>query len=290
MKKPSIPKGIWAASLTPLNADLQCDCEALFDHCSDLVKRGCQGIVLFGTTGEGPSFSASERKEVLEKVIAKGFPSEKIILANGSASVSDTVDLALKALELGCQAMLIAPPTFFKNISEEGALSYYRQIIQKIHSPKLKIILYHLPQYTGIPITLSIVETLVREFPGTIVGIKESEGNLLFSKQILNTFPDLQLFVGKELHIAETAAYGGSGAICGMANLYPERICALYEKGHSEEIASLFESFKGLTFIPAAKAVMGKRLGASWREVRPPLVPLDEERKKILISKLRNYT
>ena len=76
-----LPRGIWAATLTPLNADLQCDSETLAQHAFNLISRGCKGIVLFGTTGEGPSFSVAERIETLEKLICLGFPSEKIILA-----------------------------------------------------------------------------------------------------------------------------------------------------------------------------------------------------------------
>ncbi len=277
-----LAKGIWAASLTPLDGNLHCDGDALEAHCSDLVRRGCRGVVLFGTTGEGPSFSVSEKIEILEKLITKGFPAAKIVLGNGSGNVSDTADLARAATKVGCAAMLIAPPAFFKNVSENGVLAYYRQILQKVSCPFL---VYHLPQYTGVSITLSIIETLLREFPREIIGIKESEGNPLLARKFIDAFPSLQVFVGKESQIAETTAHGGAGSICGIANLYPEKIVSLYENGRAEGLMPIFEALKGVPFICAAKAILEERHGPVWHAVRPPLVPLDPQQKKSLILK-----
>lgn len=272
MKTESLPEGIYAAALTPLHPDLSCDSEKLANHCSDLLKRGCQGVVLFGTTGEGASFSVGERIEALKKVPAQGLDPKKVILANGSASIPDTSALALAALEEGCTTLLIAPPSFYKNVNDEGVIAYYRTIIQKIGSPKLRILLYHIPQYSGVPITLPIIRTLLREFPETIIGLKESEGNLPFSKAILKEFPGLQLFVGNEKQIIETVHLGGAGSICGIANLYPELIVSLFHQGkkgigpNPPEFEEIYLSLKKSPFIPIAKAML------HWPAVRPPLV------------------
>lgn len=288
--------GVWAASLTPLDADLCCDDEALASHCFELIERGCQGVVLFGTTGEGPSFSVEERVKALEALISKGFPPERIILGNGSSGISDTAHLARAALKQGCASVLLSPPSFFKNIQEEGVIAFYREIIKKVANPELRILLYHMPQCTGVPITLPIIEALHRAFPTIVVGMKESEGAPSFAKKVIDAFPEMKVFVGKEKYIITAVQQGAAGSICGIANLYPELICSLYEKGrdphssNSQESEAVFASLQGYPFIPAAKAWMEQRKGASWRAIRPPLIPLDETQKRAFYKRVSSLT
>ncbi len=266
-------KGIYAATATPLHEDLRIDHEELAWHCSDLIQRGCAGIALFGTTGEGPSFSLGRRIEALE-ILTRSVNPDRIIVANGSSGVQDTVELCNAALKYGCKAVLLSPPSYFKNIREEGAIAYYREILKQVSLPTL---LYHYPKLTGVPITMPILSALHREFPQTVVGLKESEGDLAFTKAILSSFPDFQVFVGKELQIAEAVRSGGAGAICGLANLYPELIRAFYEQpdpSHLEQLESISKSFREVPFNAAVKAVLQMRRGVPWRTLIPPLVPL----------------
>ncbi len=90
--------GIYAAALTPLYADLTCDYDAYADHCKDLIAQGCSGVVLFGTTGEGSSFSVAERQKGIEAVIDRGVDPQKIIVSVGCPSIEDTVQLTQSAL------------------------------------------------------------------------------------------------------------------------------------------------------------------------------------------------
>jgi len=284
--------GIYAAALTPMHSDLSCDSHQLVQHCFDLVQRGCKGIVLFGTTGEGPSFSVKERIDVLEEVIDEGFDPQKIILGNGGANIQETVDLARAAIKCDCAALLVAPPSFFKNIQEEGVIAFYREIIRRVADPNLRILLYHIPQYSGVPIALEIIEALRLEFPDIVIGIKESEGNLAFAKKVIDAFPDFMVFVGKETHIIEAVNYGASGSICGLANLFPELICSLFAKGKSancanpREIEFFFQVLKEYPFIPAFKSWMENKRGPAWHYVRPPLIPLDAAKSNQFISSL----
>lgn len=288
-----LENGVYAAVLTPMHSDLSCDHKILASHCFKMVQQGCTGITLFGTTGEGSSFSVSERIDALQQLIAAGFDPQKIILGNGSSGISDTVELGREALEQGCAALLVAPPSFYKNITDEGVLAFYRTIIQKIANPNLRVILYHIPQFSGVPISLNVIEVLRQEFPDIVIGIKESEGNLSFTKTMLKTFPGFKVFVGNEKHIIESVHLGGAGTICGIANLYPELICSLYLQGQKgnvpnpTSIDAVFNALQGIPFIPAAKALMEKRQGNVWHAVRPPLVPLDKTQSKRFISALK---
>lgn len=280
MAEQSIPNGIYAAALVPLKDDLSCDFKELKAHCDDLIERGCHGIALFGTTGEGASFSVSERIEALQRLVASGFDPAKIILANGGSCLPDTVALTRAALDCGCAAVLIVPPCFYKNVSEKGVIAFYREVIRQTADPRLKVILYHIPQNSGVPITLNVIESLLKEFPDIVVGLKESEGTLSYAKEVMEKFPELQVFVGNEKQIVEAVRYGGAGSICGIANLYPELIVSLYQEGspaQEQEIDNVFQALKGYPFIPAAKSVMEMRRGGNWRAVRPPLSALAAE-------------
>jgi 4-hydroxy-tetrahydrodipicolinate synthase len=270
----NLENGVYAASLTPLNSDLSCNNAGLIEHCSVLINKGCKGVVLFGTTGEGASFSVMEKKHTIKQVIANGLNPKQVIIGNGSACLADTIDLTLVALENHCLACLIAPPCFYKNVSEEGIITFYRTLIQRIANPQLQIILYHIPQYSGVPLTLPIVKTLCAEFPGIVVGLKESEGNLAFTQSILKEVPQCKVFVGSEKQIPEAVKFGASGSICGMANLWPELICSLYDSDKRiSELEELSSQFKNRPFIASCKKLLAYKENPNWSLVRPPLVP-----------------
>jgi 4-hydroxy-tetrahydrodipicolinate synthase len=292
-RKPDLQEGVYAAVLTPMHSDLRCNHKKLASHCFELIQQGCTGVALFGTTGEGPSFSLAERVEALEKLILEGFDPEKIILANGSSGILDTVELGREALKHGCAALLVAPPSFYKNVTDIGVMAFYREIIQKIGNPNLRILLYHIPQMSGVPISLEIIEALRKEFPEIVIGIKESEGNISFTKKMLETFPGFKVFVGNEKQIIESVHLGGAGTICGIVNLYPELICSLYNQGkranspNPASIDAVFKALNGIPFISAAKMLMKKRQGEVWDSVRPPLAPLDAIQCELFISALQ---
>ena len=257
-----LEKGVYAASLTPLDSSLHCQEELLAEHCLQLLDRGCTGIVLFGTTGEGSSFSNQEKRQTLKQLIKRGLDPQKIILANGYASLQDTVDLALFAFAEGCLPSLVAPQ---KEVTE-----FYRELIRQV--PRLQLILYHIPQNTGVPITAKIVETLFREFPETVVGYKESEGNLSLTEAILKAVPHCKLYVGNEMQIPAAMQLGASGTICGLANYWPELICSTYQHGTTLELEKVAALFRGRPFIPSLKALLAEK-NPLWRNVRPPLLP-----------------
>jgi 4-hydroxy-tetrahydrodipicolinate synthase len=292
-EKQALSDGVYVAVLTPMRSDLSVDHKQLALHCFDLIERGCTGIALFGTTGEGPSFSLSERIEALDTLIAAGLDPRKVIVGNGSSGIADTVALGEAALKQGCAAMLVSPPSFYKNVTDEGVIAFYREIIQRIKNPNLRVILYHIPQFSGVPISLQIIETLLSEFPEIVIGIKESEGNLSLTRTILEKFSHFQLFVGNEKQIIESVHLGGAGTICGIANLYPELICSLYEQGRKangpnpSSIETVFRALQGVAFIPAAKALMQKRQGAVWQFIRPPFIPLDAVQSQLFVSLLQ---
>ncbi len=273
-------KGVYAASLTPLNADLTCDYDTYADHCKDLIAQGCSGVVLFGTMGEGSSFSVAERQEGIQAIVDRGVDPNKIIVSVGCPSIEDTVKLTQTALFAKCAAVLMMPPYFFKNVSDAGIISFYREVIQKVNNPDLKIFLYHIPQFSGVRISLDVIRKLHGEFPNTVIGMKESEGNFELVQAILKEFPHFQLLVGNETMIADAVSLGAAGGVSGIANICPQLICSLYKgKERQSEIEAFMKILGSHHFIPATKSVLEQKKGASWSLLRPPLAPLNSENK-----------
>ncbi|MBS0654380.1 MAG: dihydrodipicolinate synthase family protein [Verrucomicrobia bacterium] len=269
----NLVKGIYAAALTPMHEDLRCDTSELAAHCLDLLQRGCSGVVLFGTSGEGSSFAVDERLEALREVIAHGVPENKIIVANGSANIVETIRLVEGSLKQQVSTFLIAPPIVYSSPPDEGVIQFYRTVINSVGSKKLQLLLYHIPQLTRIPITHTIIETLLAEFPEVIVGLKESEGNLDYLQSILKAFPSLKVYVGAERQIVEGMQLGASGSICGLANCYPELVVSLLTaRENPQMLIDICEAKKGLHFIPTLKAILEQTRGKAWHILRPPLI------------------
>ena len=292
-----IPRGIYAASLTPCHPDLSCDLPAMAEHCKELISRGCQGIIIFGTTGEGASFSVRERKKVLNSLIKTGLESKKLIPAISCCAIPDVVDLAQDALTNQCAAVLILPPFFYKNVDDAATIAFYREVVLRVNNPDLRIILYHIPQFSGVSITINVINQLLMEFPDQVIGIKESEGNMNLIKEILHKFPDFGLFVGNEHLISEAVRLGAAGAIVGMANAFPELLCSLYASGEgikqsddNKKMALIRNIIRQYPFIPALKSMIEKRKGAAWHTLRPPLLPLDSSQREALETQLSTMT
>lgn len=288
-----VPNGVYAASLTPIHDDLSCNEKELARHCLDLIDRGCAGVVLFGTTGEGPSFSLKEKKRAIRRVIHKGVLPEQIIVGIIGCSTEEAISLASCAVDERCAAVLLSPPFFYKNVSEEGVIAFYREVINQVDSPDLKVILYHIPQLTGVPFPLSTIQALHNEFPDNIIGFKDSEGNLPLMREVRAALPELQVFVGNELYLTEATQFGASGAISGIANIYPELILSLHAFGRdsslpnrNKEVNQLISTLSDFPLFPALKSLLEKQKGSAWHFLRPPLLPLTEEQREELDEKL----
>jgi 4-hydroxy-tetrahydrodipicolinate synthase len=236
--------GVYAASLTPMDAHYHCDNNALTAHCQDLIQRGCQGILLFGTTGEGPAFSVKERKETIHALIENGINPRNLLIGVSFSNLQDAIELARIALEAHCLGILVVPPFFYKQTTEAGVIAYYKALLQEVNDPNLKVILYHIPQFSGVSITLNIIKALSTEFPNQVIGIKESEGNFALTQEILRQLPDFKVFVGNELQLAEAVRLGAAGSICGMANSYPELVCSLYAYGKDSSLPNRQEEIE----------------------------------------------
>ena len=276
-------RGIWPAMLTPLDEALNIDHAKLVAHAQSLLKAGCGGVTLFGTTGEGPSVSLSERKEALEQLIARGFPADRIMVSTSCAALIETTELTQHAVDLGVHGCLVLPPFFFKGVSDEGIVNGYAQVIDSVNRNNWRLYLYHIPQVVGVSLTHEVIRQLVSRYPKIIVGIKDSACDRAHSEGLAKAFmPPLTVYVGYEPDLTIMGPLGSSGAISGLANFMPRVVhrmvlssTAPQTAQDAKRIDGMLQLLKPHSLMPALKGVMAAlNHDASWLRVRPPLVAM----------------
>jgi len=250
-------KRVFAAIVSPLSSDFRCDEGRLFRRAKRLLAEGCDGVAIFGTTGEGPGFSAPERKRVLEALLARGFPPERLIVATSAAAAEDAVSLSAHAAGVGVAAILLMPPFFLAPAAtEDGVVAFYEQAIAAIGG-RAPLILYHIPAVSGISLTDQIIGRLAGRHPGAVAAIKDSGGDLARTFDLCRKFPELAVMVGRETDIPAATAAGAAGTICGIANVAPRLVARLFDaEPPMAAMATLLEFVTAGHFVPTLRAML----------------------------------
>ena len=287
-----------AAVATPLSADYRPDPGRLVAHAKALLAAGCDGIALFGTTGEGAEFAVEDRTETLEAAIRAGLPPQRLIVSVGALSISDAVRLTGHATAQRADGVLLMPPAIYRDgITEDGTFRYFDTVIERVARADLRLYVYHFPGICGVPITPQVVRRLDERHPGTIAGIKDSGGDAEFTADLLRRFSHLSVFTGSEAHLPELLATGARGAICGLANVMPRLMRGLVDATTAFDRRSLLPALlradailSRRPFIPSAKAVIADTLGdAAWRRVIPPMPELPLLERQRLVADFRAW-
>jgi 4-hydroxy-tetrahydrodipicolinate synthase len=273
--------GMFPALLIPMTDDFSIDVDALVDHIKDLLSQGCQGAAIFGTTGEASSFSLEDKKKCLKALIDKGIPSKKLIVGVGHSSIEETVDMVQTAQKHNVLSVLWHPPTYFKNLSEDGIVNFYKICLERVNDKNLKVILYNFPNVTGVELTDNVIQRLVDLFPLNIWGMKDSSFSYEHTLHWIQRFPKLKVYVGKDTDTSELTRNGAAGAICALSNICPKLMCSLYEYGkdsskpnRNDEINKLWAVISKHYLICSVKGIQASQKGPKWNVARPPLHPL----------------
>ncbi|MDW8125603.1 MAG: dihydrodipicolinate synthase family protein [Geminicoccaceae bacterium] len=296
MEDPKL-RGIYAAVVTPVDPDGEINLERWTRHARWLLRKGCHGLGVFGTTGETQAFSVAERQAALEGFLASGLPADHVILGVGCCARADTVALIRHGLSLGITRMLALPPFFYKNVPEEGLFRAFAEIVETVGDPRLELLLYHFPQVTGVPIPAPVIARLLARYPGTLKGIKDSSGDLAHTLDLVRSFPGLAVFAGADQHLLAVLEAGGAGTISAAANLNcaaSRAVFDAFERGDRARaqalmapVAAVREALQRRPLIPAIKHVIAHgRNDPIWRTVRPPLVELDPAEGERLLAEL----
>lgn len=293
-------RGIWPALLTPLHADLRIDHARLAAHCKSLLARGCPGVTIFGTTGEGPSFSMAERKQAVEQLIANGIAAGRIMVSTSCAALPETLELTRHAVSAGVHGCLMLPPFFLKGVSDQGIIDSYRYVIDGMGRdlPQLRLYLYHIPQVTGVSLSHHVIATLKQQYPDTILGIKDSACTTAHSIGLAEAFmKDLTVYVGFEPDLPEMGRRGSTGAISGLANFMPRVVSRLVTRpdapatpAERARVIELIGLLGDYSLMPALKGIMAMLSGEpGWLRVRAPLVALTAGEFTALEKSIREF-
>jgi 4-hydroxy-tetrahydrodipicolinate synthase len=279
--------GLSCAIATPFDQGGRCDLDLLAAHARRCLAAGCESLTLFGTTGEGASIGADERSAILARFKADGFDfTRQIVVCTAASAIDDAVTQMRTALDYGCRAILLPPPFYFKDVSDDGLYEWYAACFRRVGSSLHDVILYHIPSVTSVPLPLSLIERLKADFPRIVSGVKDSGGNWSYSRALLDRKLDLAVLIGDERHLAQAVPLGAQGAISGAANFMPGLLLPLVERGYEDgRVSKMVEEIVRVPVTPAVKALIAYRRGDDrWRNVAAPLRPLAKERRERLTA------
>lgn len=293
MSKPQIMSGVLSPVITPFKADYGTDAERLIRQCKWLLSQNC-GLAVFGTNSEANSLDAAEKIDLLDALADAGLDTSRMMPGTGACSIPETVRLTAHAVKRGCSGVLMLPPFYYKGVSDEGLFRAYSEVIQRVGEANLRIYLYHFPQVSQVPITLTLIERLLKAYPDTVVGIKDSSGDWNNMEAMLKQFPGFAMFSGTEAVLLKNMQSGGAGCITATANINPAEIAALAAEWQSPDAQAKQDKINELRFamqeyplISAMKAAVAHYSGdPEWDRVRPPLVELDAAQKQAWLAEL----
>ncbi len=292
--------GVYAAAVTPLKSDLSPDLGAVAPFLAFLASRGCDGALLFGTTGEGPSFSPSERVDVwcAASKVREQFPRFKLFAGTGTPSLSETIDLTKAAFDLGFEAAVTLPPYYFRKASDDGLFDWFEQVIRKAVPSDGTLFGYHFPNTSGVGLSLDLLARLKDSFPNQFGGIKDSSHDETFSRALGQKFgEDLTVFNGTDSHLTLALQSQAAGCITALTNLFSpglRQIYDLYVQGKdTSAVQAKVDAQRRLLekhqpFPPLIKALVSRLHGQPRWPVRPPLVELLKEDEEQVIRELAN--
>lgn len=288
-------RGVLAPVVTPFASDHAPDAGRFLRHCRWLLDQGV-GLAVFGTNSEANSLGIDERIELLDRLVATGADPARIMPGTGTCALTDSVRLTAHAVRLGCAGTLMLPPFYYKGVTDDGLYRSYSEIIERVGDARLRIYLYHIPPVSQVPLSLALVERLLRGYPGTVAGVKDSSGDWSNSKAMLDRFAGagFDVFVGSESLLLANLRHGGKGCISATANVNPSAIHRLYGQWRAadadamqrglDRVRATFEKYPMIPALKQAIAHWGR--DPAWARVRPPLVEMSDAQSAALVADL----
>ncbi|MDE2005538.1 MAG: dihydrodipicolinate synthase family protein [Rhodospirillales bacterium] len=285
--------GVNAAVLTAMNADLSIDLDRMVGHARWLLGNGCNHLAILGTTGEANSLGVSERIAVMEGMVERGIAPATLLPGTGTTAITDTVLLTRRAAELGCRGALLLPPFYYKNPSDDGLFAYFSEVIQRTGGD-IKIYLYHFPQQAVVGFGVDLIGRLLRAFPGTVKGIKDSSGDFANSRAYADHFAKdgFEVYVGDDSLLRPIMQVGGAGCITAAANVncaVGARVYANWSTAEGEEaqlvLTATRKAVTSAPLIPGLKSLVARNTGrADWTHIRPPHLRLTAAQEQALFA------
>ena len=290
MSKPIF--GLSAALVTPYTSAGAVDLSLLAEHARSVLARGCDGVTLCGTTGEGYGLTLDERK-AMQAALVEALPNgARIHVGIMASAIGDAIAQSSAALDAGAAGLLMAPPFYLKGMGDDGLFEWFSRVFEGIGEKLRGVIMYHIPGQTAVPLSPDLIGRLRKAWPGVITGIKDSSGDWATAERYLATHGDISVLVGDERLLPRAMAKGAEGSICGMANIVPELLVpVIHSGGDGRRVTELTDLVVSHPVMPAVKILVGHVAGdSSFDAVRPPLTELPPEQKAKLVEAFEAIT
>ncbi len=286
--------GVLVPAITPFKPDYSVDSVLFNKMCHWLLRQGANGLAVFGTTSEANSLTMQERQSLLEGLVADGINPHLLLPGTGMCSLMDTVAMTSHAVKLGCGGVLMLPPFYYKPVSEDGLFAFYSEVIERVGSSDLGLWLYHIPQVAGVGIPHDLIERLIKRYPKTVLGIKDSSGDWANTEAMLKRFKGFGIFPSSEGVLVKAMRLGAVGCITASGNINAAGIRHLVDHWQDPQadtlqqpVAAVRDLFSKYPLIPAAKAFLSHSLKQDGlATLRPPLMALSAQQTQDLVRGL----
>jgi len=190
--------------------------------------------------------------------------------------------------------VLLLPPFYYKGVSDDGLFAFFSELIERVGEQGLRLYLYHIPPFAHVGFSLALIERLLKRYPKTIAGLKDSSGDFSNTLAVIKNFPELRVFPGSEAFLLDGLRAGGAGCITATGNINARAIKEVHLRWLQPEADDLQAAItrrrklvEAYPLISAVKAVLAARYAdASWSRVRAPLLPLESARARQLMEQL----
>ena len=294
-------RGIYAAAVSPFNADGSLNAGKLIAYCQHLMSDGgCDGVAPTGTTGEGTSVPMTDRLDLPTAFANAGIPGDSVIFGTGAPSAQDCVALTRAAVDAGFTSVLVLPPYYYKSPSDDGLFAYYANLVEKIGDDALRIFLYHFPQMSAVPLSTDLITRLRREFGPIIAGVKDSSGDFEQSRAFVEATggvaEDFDVYPSSEAMLWDGLSIGTAGIISGSTNAFANGVQKARNAPEGADRDAAMTSVKNARAMAAKYPLMAamKQIEAwrtgdeDWLRMAPPLTRMSAEQTRALKADLQS--
>jgi 4-hydroxy-tetrahydrodipicolinate synthase len=240
--------------------------------------------------------AAGERMALLDRLIAAGIPASRLMPGTGACSITEASMLIKHAVGHGCGGVLMLPPFYYKGMTDQGVYDFVSAVIDKVGSAALKMYLYHIPPQTMIPFGVELVGRLIKAYPDTVVGLKDSSGDWNNTKALLDAYAStgFGIFPGSEVFLLNGLRNGGVGCITASGNVNVPGIRKVYENWKTPQadqlqadITLVRMTIQKYPMVPALKRIVAHfHNDPDWAAVRPPMERLSDAQSVALLADL----
>ncbi len=280
--------GVIAAIATAVDATGEPDCARSTALAKFLLDHGCDALNVLGTTGEATSFSIEQRRKLMNAYREAGLPMARLMVGTGAAAVGDAVELTRHAAELGFAAALVLPPFYYKGVADDGLMAYVEAIVAATEHRPIPVYLYHFPALSGVPWHVGLLARIVSGFGDRIAGLKDSSGDLGFSRAAAAAAPGFAVFPSNEAALFEARNGPFAGCISATVNLNADLCARAYRGGDAvalEAAVNIRKLFDDKPLIAGVKALLAHVHGdPAWARVMPPLTACSAADRAVAVA------